>query len=41
MKDKKVEQVFSWYQWEGGGHKEKVKDGKYGGCILYLCMKIE
>jgi hypothetical protein len=29
------------YQWEGRGHKERVKEGKYGGCILYSCMKIE
>jgi hypothetical protein len=25
----------------GGGQKEKVKEGKYGGCSLYSCMKIE
>jgi hypothetical protein len=33
MKDGKVKQVLSgdWYQWEGGGHTERVKEGKYGG----------
>jgi hypothetical protein len=41
MKD--VEQVFSrnGYQCEESGHKERVKEAKYGGCILYLYMKIE
>jgi hypothetical protein len=43
MKERKVKQVFSGgeYQWEGGGHKETVKEGEYGGYILYSCMKIE
>jgi hypothetical protein len=22
-------------------HKERMKEGKYGGCTLYSCMKIE
>jgi hypothetical protein len=26
---------------EGSGHKERVKEGIYGGYILYLSMKIE
>jgi hypothetical protein len=28
----KIKQVLSvgWYQWEGGGHKERAKEGKYG-----------
>jgi hypothetical protein len=29
------------YQWEVGGHKERVNEGEYGGCILYSYMKIE
>jgi hypothetical protein len=43
MKGRKVKQVFSGggYQWEEGRHKERVKDGQYGGCILYSCMEIE
>jgi hypothetical protein len=43
MKDKKVRQVFSGngYQWEEEGHKERMKEGKYGGYILYSCMKIK
>jgi hypothetical protein len=24
-----------------GGHKERVNEGEYGRCILYLYMKIE
>jgi hypothetical protein len=28
------------YPWEGGdGHKERVNEGEYGGCILYPYMK--
>jgi hypothetical protein len=32
MKDKKVKRVLSGdgYQWEGGGYKERVKEGEYG-----------
>jgi hypothetical protein len=43
MKNRKVRQVISrdGYQWEWGGHKEKVKEFKYVGCILYSYMKIE
>jgi hypothetical protein len=43
MKDREVKQALSgyWEQWEGGGHKESMKEGKYGGSILYSCMKIE
>jgi hypothetical protein len=43
MKNRKVKQVLSRseYQWEEGGHKERVKDGKYSGGILYSCMKME
>jgi hypothetical protein len=43
VKDGKVKQVLSrgWYQWEGGGHKERAKEGKYGGSIMYLCVKME
>jgi hypothetical protein len=25
----------------GGGHKERMKKGKYGGCNFYSCVKIE
>jgi hypothetical protein len=41
MKDRKVKQVLcgDWYQWEGRGHKETVKEN--GGNIVYLCMKME
>jgi hypothetical protein len=43
MKNGKVKQVLSrgGNQWEKRGHKERRKQGKYGGCILYSCMKIE
>jgi hypothetical protein len=43
MKDRQVNQVLSGgkYLWEGEGRKESVKEGKYGRCILYSCMKIE
>jgi hypothetical protein len=43
MKDKKVKQLLSGgcVPVEGGGHKERVREGKYGGYILYSHMKIE
>jgi quercetin dioxygenase-like cupin family protein len=43
MKDRKIQQVLSGkgYQWEWGGQKKRVKEGKYGRCILYSCLKIE
>jgi hypothetical protein len=31
----------SGYQWKVGGHKERRNKSEYGGCILYLYMKIE
>jgi hypothetical protein len=39
----KVKQVLfrSWYQKEGGAHKERVKEGEYGGSTKYSCMKME
>jgi hypothetical protein len=41
-KDRKVKQVLSgsWFQWEGGVYKEKVKEGEYGR-NTYSCMKME
>jgi hypothetical protein len=43
MQDRKVKTipVQGWVPVGGGGQKEKVKEGKYGGCTLYSCMKIE
>jgi hypothetical protein len=43
MENRKVKQVLSggWYQWEGGGHKERVKEGGCGENIVYLYMKME
>jgi hypothetical protein len=37
MKDSKVKQVLSrgMGQWEGRGHKKRVKEGDGGGRILY------
>jgi hypothetical protein len=26
---------------EVGGHKERVKEGKYGRSTMYSCMKVE
>jgi hypothetical protein len=39
MKDRMVKQVLLMveYQWE----KERVKEGKYGRCTLYTCMRKE
>jgi hypothetical protein len=28
-------------QYEGAGQKDRKHKGKYGGCILYSCIKIE
>jgi hypothetical protein len=38
MKDRRLKQVLSReaYQRELGGHKEKVKEGEYEGCIFFL-----
>jgi hypothetical protein len=43
MKDKNVKQILpkDGYQWEGGRHKERVKEGEEGRCILHSCVKIE
>jgi hypothetical protein len=30
-----------WYQWEGGGYKERVEEGECDGNIMYSCMKME
>jgi hypothetical protein len=30
-----------WCGWEGGRYKERVWEGKYGGNIIYACMKIK
>jgi hypothetical protein len=40
---RRVKWVFSrgGCQWDRGGHKERVNEGEYGGCILYSYMKIE
>jgi hypothetical protein len=41
MKDRKIKQFLygSGCQWEGEGHKKRVKEGEYG--FLNSCMKIE
>jgi hypothetical protein len=36
MKDRSVMQVLFWV-----GNEDRVKEGKYGGYILYQYMKIE
>jgi hypothetical protein len=43
MKDGKVKQVFSrnGYQWEEGGHKKRMNEREFAGCILYSYWKIE
>jgi hypothetical protein len=33
--------MIQWYQRKRGEHKERVKEGEYGRCILYSCMEIE
>jgi hypothetical protein len=37
----KTDRAGGWYQWEGGGYKERVKEGEYGANIEYTCMQIE
>jgi hypothetical protein len=36
----KAKQILSggWYQWEGGGHKERVEEDEYGENTMYSCM---
>jgi hypothetical protein len=41
MKGKRLNRAGGRYQWEGQGHKENVKESKYGEYILYSCVKIE
>jgi hypothetical protein len=43
MEDRKVKQIPSggWFQWEGEGYKERVKEGEYDRNIIYSCMKME
>jgi chitinase len=43
VEDRKVKQVLcgGWHQWEGGGYKDRVKEGEYDGNITYSCMKME
>jgi hypothetical protein len=40
-RNRKVKKTVSggWYQWEGGGYKERVKEGENSGNIMYSCMK--
>jgi hypothetical protein len=37
MKGRREKQIFSGagYQWEGGGHKERVNESENGEYILY------
>jgi hypothetical protein len=32
---------WEWIPVGGGGHKKRVNEGEYGGCIFYLYIKIE
>jgi hypothetical protein len=43
MKDRKVKQFLlrDLYQWERGGHKEWVKEGKCDENTIYSCIKME
>jgi hypothetical protein len=43
MKDRKVKWIPSGVGSSGSGEyiRKRVKEGKYGGCILCSCMKVE
>jgi hypothetical protein len=43
MKDRKVKQVFfrGGYRWNGRGHKERVKEGKYSETMTYSSVSME
>jgi hypothetical protein len=30
-----------WYHWKEGGHKGRVKEGKYDGSTMNSCMKMK
>jgi hypothetical protein len=30
--------LWGWYQWEGGGYKERVKEGEYGTNTVHTCV---
>jgi hypothetical protein len=40
LENRRAEQVLlgSWYQWEGGGCGEMVKEGEYGANTVYTYM---
>jgi hypothetical protein len=37
----KTNSVQGLHQWEGGEHKERMKEGEYGGNTTYSCIKME
>jgi hypothetical protein len=43
VKDGKIKEVLPGgvHQWKKGGHKEWVKEGEYGGCVLQLRIIME
>jgi hypothetical protein len=41
VQDDKAGPAQGWVSEGRGGHKERVKEGKYDGLILYSCMKRE
>jgi hypothetical protein len=43
MKNRKLKQFLSgsWYQWDGEGGKERVKETECSGNIIYSCMELE
>jgi hypothetical protein len=43
MKERTVKQFLSgiWYRWEWGGHKERMREGKYAESTVYSYVKME
>jgi hypothetical protein len=42
MKDRRIKHHFSrWLSVRRSGHKERMNECEYGGCILYSYMKKE
>jgi hypothetical protein len=37
LPNKKLNLFLWWVPVGGGGHKERGKEGVYGGCVLYTC----
>jgi hypothetical protein len=38
VQEGKTSPAWALYHWERGRHRERVKEGKYGGSTMYSCI---